>query len=179
MDFIYLVDRAVADFMVSIQNGFLNGFFEFFTRISEAGLCWIVLGISLLINKKTRKMGVYFAFSLAVAFLLSEHTIKDIVCRERPFIDNESIKLLISPPGGYSFPSSHTASSFACAVSLILCNKKAGISALVIAAIIAVSRIYFTVHFLTDVLVGAALGSAVAILVHIVIDRIAKAKKAE
>ncbi len=179
MDFIYSIDRAVVDLVISIQNEFLNGFFTFFTYFGEKGICWIALALLLLGHRKTRKTGVYFAISLALAFLISEYTIKDIVCRERPFIDNEAIKLLISPPDGYSFPSSHSTSSFACAVSLLLCNKKAGISALIIAIIIAISRVYFTVHFLTDILVGAILGSLVAILVHIVTDKIASAKKAK
>lgn len=172
MDFIYSIDNAVVDFMVGIQNSFLSFIFNFFTIISEKGLVWIALGIVLVAFKKTRKIGICYAISLAVAFSLSELVIKDLVCRERPFIQNEALKLLISAPDGYSFPSSHSASSFASAVALFMHNKKYGTIALVGAFLIAFSRLYFTVHYFTDVFCGILLGTAVAVTVYLIFRKI-------
>lgn len=171
MDIIYSIDNAVVSFMQSIQNSFLNFIFDIFTVISEKGLVWIALGIFLVAFRRTRKIGIYYALSLAVAFSLSELVIKDLVCRERPFIQDESLKLLISPPSGYSFPSSHSASSFASAAALFLHNRKYGLIALIAAFLIALSRVYFTVHYLTDILGGALLGALVAIIVYAALKR--------
>lgn len=174
MDFIYSIDNAVVDFMVGIQNSFLSFIFNIFTVISEKGLIWIAIGIILVAFRKTRKIGICYAISLAVGFSLSELVIKDLVCRERPFIQNEALKLLISAPDGHSFPSSHSASSFASAVALFLHNRKYGAIALVGAFMIAFSRLYFTVHYFTDVLCGTVLGTAVAITVYIIYRKIEK-----
>lgn len=179
MDFIQSVDNAVVDFMLGLQNQFLTGFFTFFTVISEKGILWIAIAILLLINKKTRKIGAVYSLSLAIGFGLSELLIKDLVMRERPFIANGDIKLLISAPSGYSFPSSHSASSFASAVSLFLCDRRMGRSALVMAFLIALSRIYFTVHYLTDVLGGITLGTVSAILIYLIIKKATSRDKAE
>lgn len=176
MDFIQSIDNAVVDFMLSIQNGFLTFIFKFFTIISEKGIMWIALAIVLLINKKTRKIGIIYSISLAVGFSLSELLIKDLVARERPFIADESIKLLISAPSGYSFPSSHSASSFASAVALFLCHKKSGAIALAAAFLVAFSRLYFTVHYLSDVLGGIILGSTTAIIVYLIFKKLSSKK---
>lgn len=165
LDVILSLDNSVADFMISIQNGFLTAIFSIITYLTEGGLVWILLGIGLLICKKTRKFGIIYAVTLACAFLFSEYTVKLIVCRARPFIDREDIKLLISAPSGYSFPSSHSCSSFSCAVSISLNKKKYALPALVFAFLVAVSRLYFTVHYFTDVLVGSVMGALWAIII--------------
>ena len=61
-------------------------------------------------------------------------------------------------PSDSSFPSGHTSSAFAAAVSIFLTNKKAGIMALILAVLIAFSRMYFFVHFPTDILGGILTG---------------------
>ena len=67
-------------------------------------------------------------------------------------------ELLIQAPTSYSFPSGHTMSSFEGAVSIFLFSRRWGAAALVMAALIAFSRMYLFVHFPTDVLVGLLLG---------------------
>ena len=54
----------------------------------------------------------------------------------------------------YSFPSGHSSASFAAATAIFMWQKKEGTAALVLAALIAVSRLYLTVHYPTDVLAG-------------------------
>ena len=76
------------------------------------------------------------------------------------------IDTIIKQPSGYSFPSGHSASSFACATAIFMKNKRMGIFAYVLAALIAFSRLYFYVHFPTDVLTGSVLGVLVGIAVN-------------
>lgn len=162
------LDNSVADFMISIQNSFLTALFSVPTYLSEKGIIWILLGLVLLFCKKTRKFGIVYAVTLMLAFLSSECLLKHIICRERPFIARSDITLLISAPSGYSFPSSHSCSSFACAVCILLYRKKYAPFALAFAFLVAVSRLYFTVHYFTDVLIGSLLGALWAIIVFAV-----------
>ena len=64
----------------------------------------------------------------------------------------------------FSFPSGHTLVSFEAATALTVYHRKWGIAALVLAALIAYSRLYLFVHYPTDVLVGAVLGVGIALL---------------
>lgn len=175
-DLILKADNAAADFMLSIQNGILTPLLKIVTYATEKGILWIAIGLFLLIYKPTRRFGVVYAVSLFCAFMLSEYALKFIVCRDRPFIMRDDIKLLISAPSGYSFPSSHTCSSFACAVSIFLKKKKIGIPALAFAFIVGFSRVYFTVHWLSDVIVGAVIGTLCAVLVYAIFEYARKRK---
>ena len=166
MDIIYQIDFAILDFLQSIHCEWLNKIMEFFTILGDKGLVWIALTIVLLIIPKTRKIGIYVAVALIVETILNEFIIKEIIQRERPFIQNTAINTIIDHPSGYSFPSSHSASSFTAAAAIFLHNKKMSIPAFILAFFIAVSRIYFAVHFTTDIIVGAMVGILVAVLTN-------------
>ena len=74
---------------------------------------------------------------------------------------NPDIVLLIPPPGDASFPSGHTAASFAAVFALKASGSPLWKPALVLAVLIAFSRLYLYVHWPSDVLGGALLGAAV------------------
>ena len=69
----------------------------------------------------------------------------------------------------YSFPSGHSSASFAAAVSIFMWRKKEGSAALVLAALIAFSRLYFTVHYPTDVLVGTITGALYGVAAYFIV----------
>jgi len=71
---------------------------------------------------------------------------------------------IIQAPMSYSFPSGHTTSSFAAAASIALLGKKPAFCAFALASLIAFSRIYLSVHYLTDILGGIAMGIASAFI---------------
>ena len=64
------------------------------------------------------------------------------------------IQLLVKAPGDYCFPSGHTQASFAAANSIFLWKKRYGIPALILASLVAFSRMYLYVHYPTDILGG-------------------------
>ena len=125
----------------------------------------IVIGLILCFTKKYRKHGILMLLSLAVGYLLGEGIFKDLFARSRP-VDALGLQLLIEHPSGYSFPSGHSCSSFAAAMSLCFANRKWTPYAFTMASLVAFSRLYHGVHYLTDILAGAALGMLVAWLVH-------------
>ena len=143
------------------------------TSAGNGGIIWIVLCVILICFKKTRWIGISAAVSLALVGLLNNEIIKPIVERPRPFLQQE-IELLIAAPGGFSFPSGHTSSSFAVATAIFLKDKKIGIPALILAALMGFSRLYFFVHFPSDVFVGMLEGIFVAIAVTYIIDKLRK-----
>jgi len=154
----------------NLSNPFFDKVFTFITHLGDEGILWIVLALILLCFRKTRKVGIVMGMALIFGLIFGNITLKNIFQRPRPFdtpgalLDGDS--LLIPRPGEYSFPSGHTTSSFAAAVGIFLFNKKWGIPALVMAALIAYSRLYVYVHFPTDILGGILLGTLCAMLAY-------------
>ena len=149
------------------QCKFMDYIMGFFTTIGDKGMVWFVVAIILFYFKKTRKIGICVFISLICGVILGNGILKHLVARNRPFnVDNTLIVQFIKKPSGYSFPSGHTLASFEAAGSILLYNKRLGIISLIVAFLIAFSRLYFGVHYPTDVLGGMILGTIIAIFVH-------------
>ena len=141
------------------------------TRLGDAGIVWIILTVLLLIIPKTRKTGVIMMVLLCNVF------IKNLVARTRPFDVNTAVQLLVAKPRDYSFPSGHTAASFASVTALYLAGeKKMWKAALVLAVLIALSRLYLYVHYPTDIIGGVIFGSLSGYLGYKIVEWIQKKK---
>ena len=144
------------------------------TRLGDAGIIWIILTVLLLIIPKTRKTGVIMMAALLADVLLC---IKNLVARTRPFDVNTAVQLLVAKPRDYSFPSGHTAASFASVTALYLAGeKKMWKAALVLAVLIALSRLYLYVHYPTDIIGGVVFGSLSGYLGYKIVEWIQKKK---
>lgn len=144
----------------TLVTDWLTPVFKAITYFGEYGAGWILLAVILLLFKKTRRAGLTMGIALLAGYLLGEVLLKNVIQRPRPFTLWPEMELLIHAPSGYSCPSGHTTSSFAAATAVFCFRKKWGAVALAGAALIGFSRMYFTVHYLTDVLFGVALGVA-------------------
>lgn len=172
MELLYHIDFKILNWIQeALHNNLFDSFFPFLTKLGDGGMIWIVTGIILLCFKKYRKIGVFLLLGLAFGFLIGECTMKPLIGRVRPFIENENINLLISPPSGYSFPSGHSWSSFTAGTFLLLNNKKWGLPAFGLAVLIAFSRLYLYVHFPSDVIAGALFGIGTAFLAKFCMDK--------
>ena len=90
------------------------------------------------------------------------------------------VTLNIVAPSGYSFPSGHSIAAFSSALIIAVRERRAfGISAYVLAALIAFSRLYNYVHFPTDVLAGMAIGTIAALIVIFIFKKTKLDKKIE
>lgn len=141
----------------ALQCNFLDALMPVITHLGH-GVVWTILGLIFIFTKKYRFNGICIITALTVTVIISEFIIKPLVLRERPYMLNPEFALLIPEPSGTSFPSSHTSTSFASALQFFGINRKAGIAALIFAAIIAFTRLYLYVHFPTDILGGIILG---------------------
>ena len=148
---------------------FLDAVMPVITVFGDAGIFWIACAVVMLIVPKTRKTGMAMALALIMGLLLCNVTLKPLIARIRPYdLQLEKfqrvIPLLIEAEHDFSFPSGHTIASFEASVALLLGNKKLGIPAVILAAVIAFSRLYLYVHYPTDVLFSLVLGVGIALL---------------
>lgn len=156
MEFEYIILDFIRN---NLSSPFSDGIMKAISFLGNAGWIWILLGASLLTFKKTRKAGITVCVALLFSLLLSNIALKPLIARARPYELKEGIELIIARPSDFSFPSGHTSASFAAAASLFVYNKRYGAIALTVASLIAFSRLYLYVHFPTDVLGGAIIGT--------------------
>ena len=168
-ELLYMIQKLHTPFLDEVMKGI--------TFLGESGWFWILLAVLLFCPKRTRKIGLAVALSLAVGLLLGNMILKPLGARQRPCWLDGSIPLLIASPRDFSFPSGHTLASFEGAVSIFLYRRDWGLWALALAVLIAFSRLYLFVHFPTDVLAGAVMGTVIALGVHRLLERTEKRRK--
>ena len=155
-----------------IRQPFLNDIVIFITKLGDRGIIWIVLGIIFLFPKKTRRAAILSLLSLLCAHLLCNEVLKDYVGRIRPYEVVEGLTSLIGPQSGYSFPSGHAMCGFAAAIVYFRHQpRRLGVPMLVLAILIAVSRLYVGVHYPSDVIIGAVLGTIIAVFFIVIFGK--------
>lgn len=172
MDWIKQTDVLFLDIIYKLKNPFLDFIMPGITKLGDKGFIWILICIVLILVKKSRKCGISSILSLVVNFVITNIVLKNLVARERPFANNDLIELLVEAPKDFSFPSGHTSASFAAATVIFLYNKKWGITAYILAFLIAFSRLYLYVHFPTDVIGGIIVGIVSALTANYIYIKI-------
>lgn len=147
-------DRQIVLFFQINRNPILD---IIFTALTHLGTMIAVLFIivSLFMLKKRRKGWIIpLWLSLAFAAVLT-YAIKYAVMRQRP----EAIGIAaVIAATGYSFPSAHSATAFSALPVMGKVFKKTNYAWIAIAVLIAFSRIYLGVHYLSDVIFGGMIG---------------------
>lgn len=156
------MELAVLDWLQShLRCAFLDTVLVAVTHLCDHGEIWIFLALLLLATRKYRLNGAAVALALAFDLLACNLFLKPLFGRVRPFLFNTAVVLLTAPPLDASFPSGHTAASFAAVFALKGSGCRLWKSAVVLASVIAFSRLYLYVHWPTDILGGILLGAAV------------------
>ncbi len=171
-------DLPVLDWIqANLQSELMDTVMPIVTLLGDAGIFWIAWAVLLLFFPKTRKIGLGMGFALILGLLVCNVTLKPMIMRPRPYDFQEAefgviINLLIERQHDFAFPSGHTIASFEAATVLLKNSKKMGIPAMILAVIIAFSRLYLYVHYPTDVIFSvfagilfAFIGDAIAGLV--------------
>lgn len=171
-------DLPILDWIAAhLHCALLDQLMPLITALGNGGIFWILLSVVFMFIPRYRKAGFSMAVALLMGLLICNLTLKPLVARIRPYdyqLQNfgKSIPLLIATPHDYSFPSGHTIASFEAAVALLIRDRKLGIVAMVLAVLIAFSRLYLYVHYPTDVLASVALGTLLAFIGTIIVNTI-------
>jgi len=152
------IDKNVLNTVTALHSRTNNIIVHLITMMGNAGVIWWIMSVPFFITKHNRYIGFNILMAMLCGWLIGEVIIKSIVGRTRPseLLDQDE---LIIKPKHYSFPSGHTTTSFAVAMSVLLnCTVMIWLPAFVIAALISFSRIYLRVHYFSDVCGGVVIG---------------------
>ena len=166
IEWIYELDQRILLYIQEyVRDDFLTPAMKFITTLGNAGFIWIVLTILLCLSVRYRKAGFNCVSALFLSLLINNVFLKNFIARSRPFDVISSLVPLITKPTDYSFPSGHTACSFAVGFFLFRkLPKKYGIPALLLAVLISFSRLYVGVHYPSDVIAGMISGICISYL---------------
>lgn len=172
------IEFMVLDWIQSLRTPIGDTIVPYITRLGDAGVIWIILTVILLLIPKTRKSGAILAAALCVDAVLCNGILKNLVGRMRPCDVNTQVQLLIARPQDFSFPSGHTAASFAAVAALFLSGeRKLWKPALALAVFIAFSRLYLYVHYPTDILGGVLVGLVSGYIGYWIIGKVGQWKR--
>ena len=128
---------------------------------------WLVLlgAIAVFGGRTGRTVALAGLLALSLGHFASD-LLKELTVRPRPLASLPDVQSLVAEPSSYAFPSGHATSAFSATTGLLLATRgllpRVPLSAwglLFLAAAISYSRVYVGVHYPTDVLAGACLGT--------------------
>ena len=150
---------AILDWIqVNLRNPIMDLLMPAITTLGNSGLIWIILAGILIIMPKYRKVGVAVMAGLVLEVIYCNLVLKPLVARIRPCDVNTAVQLLIARPDDFSFPSGHTGASFAAVSAFYASRSRLWIPLLILAVLIAFSRLYLYVHYPSDILAGVVIG---------------------
>jgi len=164
-------DRAVVEAFQHAHWGSADWVFELLSDWWVKSL--LIIGIGVVADLWRRRLPLAAVLATASYFAASgiELALKEAFRRARPPIVDPRIHPLVAVPDSYSMPSGHATTVFAAAVAVGLVHPRLRLPLLVLAALVAVSRVWLGVHYLTDVIVGAALGAGIALALWFLVVR--------
>ena len=163
IDFLYSIDVSVFYFINhTLSCGALNKFFTIITNVNNWYIAYLILlGISFV---KGGRKGKIAAIGVLLLILLTDQLsariIKEIFHRIRPCNALVNVITPLGCNGTFSFPSNHAVNNFAAAVFFYKLFPKIKWAVFIAASLVAISRVYIGVHYPSDILGGAVIGSA-------------------
>ena len=160
------LDAEILLAIQAVRSDALDPLMEGYTTLGNLGAIWILMAVVMLCGKSTRKAGMLALCAMLLGLMCTNLILKPLVARPRPWLDVAGLIPLIDEPDPCSFPSGHTCAAFAAAMIFwrALPDSWVGTKAMtmVMAFLMAFSRLYVGVPYPTDVLAGALVGSGCA-----------------
>jgi len=158
------IDEKTLFFFQSIRLDILTSFFSIFIKLEFWHVVAAILILYFFIRTKVLRVPVISYFLAWNGSIACYSFLKDYFHRPRPFPAIKGIVSVIPTPHSYSFPSGHATLAAAIAVVLVYHFPKACYWVVSLALLAGISRIYFGVHYPSDVLAGFIIGAIVGVL---------------
>lgn len=160
------MDSAILLAFQEARSDILDPLAQAYTSMGNAGVVWIVLSAVMLCFPQTRRAGLLALLAMLLGLVCTNLILKPLVERPRPWLDVVGLVPLVDEPDPNSFPSGHTTAAFAAAMIFwrALPDSWLGtkITGVTMAVLMGLSRLYVGVHYPSDVLAGAVIGSSCA-----------------
>jgi undecaprenyl-diphosphatase len=156
-------DARVYEFLNGLPHSrFSDRYIGLVSDLGE-GAGWAFAGIWLasLDGRRGRRAAIASTAAAALSTYIAQRMLKPIFRRNRPWFTREAAKVVGGKTPDHSFPSGHTAASFAAATALSMAYPRARPLLYLSAAAVGLSRIHLGHHFLSDVIAGGAIGVGV------------------
>lgn len=151
----------------------LDQFMIFYTNLGDVGFLFLAAAFIMLLFRNTRRAGGTALTAMTFGLIVTNLTVKPLISRARPWVVLEDFEVLVKSSDPNSFPSGHTCAAFAFAVAMCvsLPQKWGRAVALAAAVLMGFSRLYVGVHFPSDVLAGAVIGTLCGLIAGWVVPR--------
>lgn len=165
-----------AEIIIKIQQSLSSQGGRVLIGFTARWLIYLFIPFTLLIRKSAQfRDAVYGAAWTALLALTLSTALAAIVGRVRPYLESKGIEAMVPPNlQAGSFPSSHTAVAVGVAIALSYANIPTGVAAFLIALLVAFGRVAAGMHYITDVVGGAAVGVLAFLIVRLVQDGLGK-----
>ncbi|MCR4672496.1 MAG: phosphatase PAP2 family protein [Lachnospiraceae bacterium] len=174
MDWITQLDINVLMFIQEhLRSDIWTPFWQLLSFLGDKGIFWIITALVLLIPKKTRRVGFAAGVSMAICYITANLVLKNAVARIRPYDLYNALTILVEKQKDFSWPSGHTVNGFSCAlIYLYMFPPYIGIPAVILAALISLSRLYVGVHYPTDIIGGFLIALIVSRIVYFALRKL-------
>jgi undecaprenyl-diphosphatase len=169
-------DRAVVEAFQHAHWGPADWLFELLSNWWVKSVVIIGVGVAADLWSRRRPLGGVLATAAYFGAGGLDVLLKDAFARPRPPLVDPAVHPLVAVPHSYSMPSGHAGTAFAAAVAVALFHRRLRLPLLALAGLVAISRVWLGVHYLSDVLVGAALGTLVALALWVGVRAVARTR---
>jgi undecaprenyl-diphosphatase len=173
------LDMAIVEAAADLRVGPLTAVMEVATSWWIKGPLLLAIALAVDLAARRRLPACFLAGALGfTAAVAASMLLKEVFERTRPAIGDPGFEAAIATPASASMPSGHACEAFAVATAIVLWHRRAGAVALIVATVVAASRVYLGVHFLSDVAVGAALGVVLGWMAVLAVGRLGPESRA-
>ncbi len=160
------LDRAVSRAISRRSPSPADPVWKGLSRAADHSMLWFAVAAVLAARRgSSRKAALRGVLAIAGASSTANALLKPLLPRRRPAASElRAYQLLPDPPTSSSFPSGHAASAAAFATAVAMESPRLGLAVAPLAAGVAWSRVHVGVHWASDVVAGAAVGTGVALL---------------
>lgn len=175
VDFLYSIDVSIFYLLnQTISNPLFDSFFPYITNIKSWYLVYIIFWLLLIFRSGRigKISAVMIILVIALSDQISSNLLKNLFERVRPCNVLQDVNLLISCSKSYSMPSSHAVNNFAAAIFFSKLFPKYKSPLIIVAVLMALSRPIVGVHYFSDIVIGALIGTIIGYLMSILALRI-------